>query len=291
MYFYFLIIIADIFLAATFGLQKKYQKSAGTSIKAGLVYNILIGFFSACMFLIINKFHVEIRLYSVLLAIAFSGAIMLYTFIGFRIVEKGNMSLYTIFLMSGGMTVPYIWGVAFLGEDLTLMRTLGLIAIIAATIVSGSKSGKFDKKQILMCISVFILNGIASVISKTHQISDVSKIVTAPDFAFIVMLSKCVICSVILLLGYTGAKSDSKNKMSFKKIVLIIFAAAIFDGISYMLQLVCATEVPATVLYPMVTGISVILSALVGKFFFKEEIAKKQYVGIGLCFIGTLLFL
>jgi len=39
------------------------------------------------------------------------------------------MSLYTLFLMSGGMTVPYVWGVAFLDEDLTLFRTLGLLLI------------------------------------------------------------------------------------------------------------------------------------------------------------------
>ena len=39
------------------------------------------------------------------------------------------MSLYTLFLMSGGMTVPYVWGVAFLNEDLTLFGILGLLLI------------------------------------------------------------------------------------------------------------------------------------------------------------------
>ena len=51
-------------------------------------------------------------------------------------MENGSMSLYTLFLMSGGMTVPYIWGVLFLNEKLTIFRTLGLVAIIAAIIIA-----------------------------------------------------------------------------------------------------------------------------------------------------------
>ena len=291
MHFYFLIIMSDIFMATTFGFQKMYQKSAGTSIIAGLAYNILMGFFSACMFLVINRFHIEVTPYSIVMAVIFSVVSMLYIFIGFKIIEKGNMSLYTIFLMSGGMTVPYIWGVAFLNEELTLMRTVGLLLIISATIISGTGIKKSDKKQILMCIAIFFLNGMSSVVSKTHQISPVSEIVTASDFAFIVMLSKVVICSVILLIINRNIKDSNENNLHFKSIAPIVFAAAVFDGIAYMLQLICATKVPVTVLYPLVTGISIILTSLVGKIFFKEHISKKQYIGIAVCFVGTLLFL
>ena len=67
--------------------------------------------------------------------------LMLYIFIGFRIMENGSMSLYTLFLMSGGMTVPYVWGVLFLNEELTILRTLGLLSIITAIIISNSGKG------------------------------------------------------------------------------------------------------------------------------------------------------
>ena len=62
-------------------------------------------------------------------------------------------------------------------------------------------------------------------------------------------------------------------------------------GISYLLQLTGAAELPATVLYPMVTGGSIIFSALSGRVFFKEKLSVYQLVSIGLCFVGTLLFL
>lgn len=100
---YIMIIIADILLAANFVFQKKYQSTAGTTLKAGLMYNALTGAFSALMFLIINRFEIRISGYSLVMAAIFACVLMLYIFIGFRIMENGSMSLYTLFLMSGGI--------------------------------------------------------------------------------------------------------------------------------------------------------------------------------------------
>jgi multidrug transporter EmrE-like cation transporter len=72
---------------------------------------------------------------------------------------------------------------------------------------------------------------------------------------------------------------------------MIAFGAAAISGISYLLQLTGAKELPATVLYPMVTGGCIIFSALSGRIFFKEKLSTYQLVSIGLCFVGTLLFL
>ena len=143
---YILIIIADILLAANFVFQKKYQGTAGTSIKAGLIYNAMTGIFSALIFLIINQFQIKLTGFSVIMAAIFATVVMLYIFIGFRIMEKKNMALYTLFLMSGGMTIPYIFGVLFLDEPLTLVRTIGLLAIIVSIAVSNSGTEKPDKK-------------------------------------------------------------------------------------------------------------------------------------------------
>ena len=287
---YLLIIIADILLAATFVFQKKYQSLAGTSMKAGLVYNSIAGLFSAIMFLCINRFDVKITGFSFLMAAIFATVIILYIFIGFKLMEKGCMSLYTLFLMAGGMTVPYIWGVLFLNEDLTIIRSIGLIVIIVAICISNSGSNKTDKKLIIMCITVFLLNGASSVISKMHQINPVSQVVTSPDFAFLVMTIKSVVCFVILFANRKRFCSDS-SKVSFGAILPVVFFAAIMDGISYMLQLIGATQLPASVLYPMVTGGSVIITSLAAVAVFREKLSLRQWIGVAVCFVGTLFFL
>lgn len=288
---YILIILADILLAAVFLCQKEYQKVAGTTVGAGLWYNALMGAFSAIMFLIINRFEVKLTPYSVIMAVVFAIVAMLYIFIGFRIMKNGNMSLYTMFLMSGGMTVPYIWGVLFLNEELTLFRIIGLVAIIIAIVISNSGARKPGKMQILMCVAVFLLNGVASVTSKLHQINPASEVVTSSDFAFLVMVFKALICFTVITVCGKKLKYETTKKLPGKKIIPIVLLAAVLDGISYMLQLVGAINIPATVLYPLVTGFSVILTAIAGAVVLREKLSARQWTGVAICFVGTLFFL
>lgn len=278
-------------LAANFVFQKKYQQTAGVSLKTGLIYNAILGVFSAIKFLVINKFHIECSAFSLLMAAIFATVLVLYIIIGFKIMEKGNMALYTLFLMSGGMTVPYIWGVLFLNEELTILRTIGLVVIIVAIIISNSGTGKPDKKQILMCIAIFILNGISSVVSKHHQINPVSEMVTPTDFVFLVGIFKAVICSCFLLVFKNKFKVQDGNKLDIKPLLLIIFLASLTDGLTYMLQLIGASSLPATVLYPLVTGGCIILTPIAGMLVFREKPSTRQWISVALCFVGTLLFL
>ena len=93
------------------------------------------------------------------------------------------MTVYTLFLMLGGMCVPYVWGAVFLHEQLTAFRIIGLV-VIAAALILMNLSERPPKKQILMCVAVFFLNGLCSVISKEHQIS-ANEMVSASGFVML----------------------------------------------------------------------------------------------------------
>lgn len=58
-----------------------------------------------------------------------------------------------------------------------------------------------------------------------------------------------------------------------------------------MMQLIGASSLPASVMFPIVTGGTVILSSVAGSVVFREKLSSKQWAGIVLCFIGTVLFL
>lgn len=64
-----------------------------------------------------------------------------------------------------------------------------------------------------------------------------------------------------------------------------------FDGLSYMLQLIGAESLPASVLYPFITGGSIILTSFAGVAVFKEKLTIRQWLAVAVCFVGTLLFL
>lgn len=287
---YVLIVIADILLAVTLAFQKNYQSKAGTTVRASLVYTILSGVFSSAMFFAINGFTVRVTWFSIVMALLFSVVLTIYVFAGFRIMEKGNVSVYTLFLMTGGMTVPYIYGVIFLDERLTVVRVLGLLFIVGAIAVSNLKKEKVDKGQLALCLTVFLLNGLASVISKAHQVSGASKNVTAQDFVFLVMVSKVLISCISLLFVNNKDKSPCKFSVP-KNVIFIVFLAAVADGTSYMLQLMGAVDIPATVLYPLVTGGTIILSSLVDFAVYGQKLSCRQWIGVGIAFMGTLMFL
>ena len=284
---YILVIIAVVLLALDFALQKKYQDSEGADLVSGLKFNALNGLLTAFIFFAFSGFKFKFSLFSVSLAFFMALCAMVYSIIGLRLLKTGNMSIYSVFLMSGGMLLPYLFGVLFLNEPLTLLRIIGVICILLAVFLSNRTKFKFKVSFFLLCLSVFILNGFVSIISKCHQINTTFAPVYSTAFVMYSGICKFIFSSVALLL----CKSKSSFSFSSKNTVFIVTGSALIGGISYMLQLIGAKELPATVLYPMVTGGSIIFSALSGRIFFKEKLSSYQLISIASCFIGTLLFL
>ena len=222
------------------------------------------------------------------MAAAFNVSVMSYNLIGFRLLKSGTMALYTLFLMTGGMVLPYIWGILFLDEPFSVLRTVGLIFIITGVIVSNFESKKADKKQILMCIAVFVINGISSIISKEHQ-TELNYICVSPtEFVILGGLFKFVFAGVLRLFAKDTEKQQKKSAVPA---LLAIGASAAVSGVSYFMQLLGASQLPATVLYPFITGGTIVFSAIAGIVVFKEKVSAKVLLSIALCFIGTLMFL
>lgn len=286
---YILLLLADVLLALSFTSQKIYQKHSGTSNLSGIFYTMIVGFCSSIIFLIISGFDIRMTPYSLLMATAQTSLVALYTILSFKVLKEGNLALYTLFLMTGGMVLPYIFGVLFLKEDLTLLRSIGLLLITGAVILSNLGVKKTSKTQILLCFIIFLLNGGVSIISKLHQIEQGFETVNSDCFVLFTSLIKCIALLPVFLV--LKKKSPVAFKPDIKKILPVIVLASVFSGVSYMLQLIGATSLPATVVYPLITGGSIILSSVAGLLILKEKTSKKQITGILICFIGTCLFL
>ena len=151
MKYYFLVLVAVVALAVSFCLTKKYQKNAGDGFIYGLLFNILCGFLTAVCFLVIawviDGNALRLTLFSVILAVlmaVFSGA---YTIIGFRIMAHGSVAIYTLFLMLGGMMLPYFYGLLFLSERFSVLRLCGLILMVLSLSLSATASSQKEKKN------------------------------------------------------------------------------------------------------------------------------------------------
>lgn len=285
---YLLVLAATVLLAFEFAFSKKYQTMEGAGMAAGLRYNLLTGIFTAVIFFCIAGFKPEFSVFSLVLVALTALCGAAYNVISFRILKAGGLALYSLFLMLGGMLLPYVYGVLFLDEKLSMLRVIGLVLIVAAVFCSGRTRVKVPGWVYICCVAVFVLNGCVSILSKLHQIETVQPTISTAAFVMYSGMGRALFCGTALLA--VGKKAE-KPVSSPWKLLGVAAAAAAVSGLSYLLQLTGAAALPATVLYPMVTGGSIIFSALSGLVFFREKLSKWQIISIALCFAGTLLFL
>lgn len=286
---YILVLCADIGYTLGFSAQKIYEKKEGNTIASGLGYNMLMGAVSTVIMFFLCGFQPQYSPFS--LVIAFLQTLLLsgYTLIGFYILKKGSMSLYTLFLMSGGMIVPYVWGVAFLGEELTVLRTVGVAVITFAVVLTNLGKNKISKSVLILCVLVFFINGFTGVLAKIHQIEAVYKIIPETSLMFWSALFKFIVCAIgcFALRGNSG----TTGKINIRHALIVTIFAAVSTNSAEFINLLSAAKLPASVLYPLITGGTIILSAIAGRVFFKEKLSGKQITAIVLCLAGTCMFL
>ena len=314
MQYYFFILIAVVLLSLQFATNKAYGLRRGNSVRASLIFTTCGGFASSAVSLVIALIsgeRITVTAFSALVAALIAVMCCTYTFIGFKIMALGSLSVFTMFLMLGGMLLPYLFGVIRLNEEISVFRVIGVILLalsLVFPVIAREKSGKSSALFIVLCLAVFCLNGGISIASKLHQVTEAYDKCGTASFSFISNLFNGVISGAALIFvtmlssnkaSAVSASVPEKNevishekaKNSAGAVALIILANACCNGVSYMLQLVSAGKVPASVMYPMMTGGSVVLTAVAGRIFFREKPDKITLIGLILSFASTFLFL
>ena len=138
---YSLLMLLSAFSYATnFAITKVYQIEKGNGAKAGVVFNCINGLLGALLCFVFMGLKCDVTAYSLIMAFLMTLFSGFYTMIGFKIMSMGNMTIYTVFLMLGGMVGPYIYGLIFLNEAITISKFVAIIVMIIAII---TQSGKF----------------------------------------------------------------------------------------------------------------------------------------------------
>ena len=288
MVYYILIFLAALGAAANFAVTKVYQLNRGNTLETGVIFNCLVGLVGSLIYFVVCGFKIELTMFSVILSLMFTIFVGMYTIIGFKIMSIGSMAVYTVFLMLGGMILPYLYGLLFLNEEITVMKVIALIMMTIAIIFqNGGEKKKGKALFYILCISVFILNGLTSVVSKIHQVYPQYNTVSNNEFVLLKNITRFLAFGAMIPFV---RRKDTKIFDMKPKLYLVISFSAILTSVSYFLQLLCATYVPATVQFPIMSGGSIIFTALLGLICFKEKLSARQALCLLLCIISTIVF-
>ena len=221
------------------------------------------------------------------MALLMGGVVMGYNLVGFRLLKSGSLALYTLFLMTGGMVIPYVYGLVCLDEPFSILRTAALVLILFGVAVANNSGEKANIKQLIMCLLVFLLNGASSIVTKVHQIELSFETVSATEFVILTGFAKFIVAGILYLFSKKEVVLSKANVLTS---AAIIFASAAASGVAYLLLLLGAAALPATVMYPFISGGSIAFSAIAGIIFFKDRLSKRVIFSSLLCIFGMIIF-
>ena len=309
---YLLLILADVLLAVSFGMTKYFQRRVGNGIRGIIVKSFLGALAGAVFFFFINGMKLEFEWFSLIMAASYTLCCCFYSLIGYKIMSYDRYGLYMLFLMLGGMTLPYVYGLIFYHERPSVIGYIALAMIITAMILSAEFKGSKDSPKedtrktpwylYLLCVAVFLLNGIVSCAAKIHQVGGFTA-ETLETFDHISPNALTMYAQIITFLFFLILYPMKKDPDEPKYYVihrpfrdgfinfLIIIGSTIIGAVCGMIQLSCASRIPATLIYPVVSGGSIVFNTLVSACFFKEKYPVRYWVGTGLCLVATVLFI
>lgn len=168
--YYLMIIAATVLFSVQFIFTKCWQKENGAKFFSSVLFSAIACFVSLPLFFCLNGWKFEFSWFSFIVALLYAVDCIVCTAFGNKALEVADLSVYSLFLMSGGMLLPVIYGL-FIGEDLTVIKCISIVLMLAAMMVMLKSDGskKINFRSIVCFVVIFITNGLTGVFTFWHQ--------------------------------------------------------------------------------------------------------------------------
>ena len=278
--YYGAIVISVLLFGVNFALNQQYQKRMGSGVFPAVFLSLLSSVAGVVALFPLNGFRFEFTPFALYMALAVTANGLILTFCSLKTLGKVNLSLYSLFMMLGGMALPSVVGVLFFGEGMSWAKGICYLSILAALVVTVEKSDK--KGGFLYFAGVFVLNGMSGVLSKIYQSADYEK-VSESGYALLGAVTMLVVSGILSLITFRSYRSTFRASA-----IPFGLGSGGLNQVANLLLLIALSHVPASVQYPMITGGVMIVSTVIAAFS-KNKPTKKQWIAVGLSFVGIVL--
>ena len=294
---YALLILSAFLFSSEFIFVKLFENKNGSSYTSALSFSLGSSVIGLPILFACNGFTLGFSWYTLLMAVLLALVSVAANIIGIKAVAIGSVAVYTLFMMLGGMLIPFVVGAVFLREKVKIWYIIAVALLIGALVLpvfdnSESQSGKKGKKIfwlfIALCFVLFMLNGANSTIGNLHQNENI-KLEKAGTVDFLIWkyIFKVIYCSILFFVH----REKGKYKLLVGKASLLTGAGfAAVHIAATLLQLYCAITVNASLMYPLVTGGVIIFTPILSRIIFKEKLTVFVILEILISVVATVLF-
>ncbi len=276
--YYGMVSAAVLLFGLQFWFNRRYGEACGSGLWATLTFAIGTSAIGAAVLFALNGFRFEITLLSALIAALSAVNGIIYSLFSLRALARVNLSLYSVFSMLGGMVLPFLFGILFFDESITLGKSICVMLIVIAllcTVEGEKKGGVFD------LFAIFLLNGMSGVLSKWFQAGDFIK-TSATGFSLLGALF------VVMIAGIALPFAARRGKIRLTRGAAVsLGACGICSSIGNLLLLIALSHLSASAQYPFVTGGVMICSTLLC-YLTPEKPTARQLLAVALAFVGIL---
>lgn len=290
--------------------MKLYQKHTQTNLTSALVFTAASAALTFPVFFALGGFSMHVTALTACIAGGLAVVNVVANVNSIKILSYGNLSVYSLFLMLGAMALPYLFGILAFSEPLTDLKIVGIVVLTVSLVLSsrdGTKSAEKPKKGFYwMCLFAFLLNGIynslaavqgkgwAEGANNTVWGMEVSGLY---DYLSLTKLFTVAASFFALPLVFRKGKEERRAELlSVRQIFTLkpMLAGLLFTVVSvagFVFQQICTPHLDSSVLFPVTTGGTVVLSAVFARIFYKEKTSGYLWFCILLTAIATVLFM
>ena len=301
---YLLPLLAGLCFALQFCANKYFEQYK----KRGNTYTVLFTlwgklastlFFAVC-FLVAHA-RMRINAYTFLVGAVQAALTLTVMLAGIPALKIGNMGMYTVAMMIGGMAVPTVFGALYFHGPFGILRGIAFCIIAVAVVLSAQSNGKKPcAKAAALYVVLFLCNGAVGVFSDLHANKWCPQ---ADGFAF-VFVTSCIaalLCLPVLAVLYGIERKQqilpAPPRPFEKRSQAVVYylspcLGGICNGLGNLLILVCTAvkSMGSVATFPLVTGGTILCTTLLSFFLYKEKITVKSGIGIALILCALVLF-
>ena len=248
------------------------------------LFNTLSALLSLATLFVISAFKGELHVpswYTVWMGALYGVATALFALLNMMALQTGPLS-YTNTIIFCAMIIPSLSGKVLYGETVTLAQYGGIALMLLSFVFSVDKKNDtrgMSLRWLALCLGSFLFNGALGVMQKIHQNSpQKEELGTFLLSAFVVyaVFSACL----TLVYSHRHEKPTALQKSMRGKTILYVLLSGVGIGVCNQINTYLAGAMPSIVFFPLVNGVAILFTLLIGLVAWKEKFTKKQWIGL-----------